>query len=243
MHYPQPLVRGRLVSRYKRFFADVTLDTGQTVTAHVANSGKMLGLLDPGNACWLSPAPAPGRKLAWTLELIEEPGGALVGVNTMLPNKLAAEAIAAGAVPELAGYDALSREVKYGVNSRIDILLTGEGRPPCWVEVKNVHLLRTAGLYEFPDCVTERGLKHLRELGDRAQAGERAVMLFCIQRGDGTAFQTAADCDPAYAAGLIQAAHRGVEVLCYDCAVAPSGVSLARRVPWLSDPRRDLSPS
>jgi sugar fermentation stimulation protein A len=236
MRFPQPLRRGRLVSRYKRFSADVVLDDEGPVTAHVANSGKMLGLLDPGNVCWVSRSEIATRKLPWTVELIEEPSGALVGVNTMLPNRIAAEAIVAGAIAELAGYPVLRREVRYGANSRIDILLEDDNRPPAWVEVKNVHLLRRPGLYEFPDCVTARGLKHLGELGERAEAGDRAVMLFCVQRGDGAAFETAPDCDPAYARGLLEAAHRGVEVLCYDCSVAPDGITLRRRVPWLSDP-------
>jgi sugar fermentation stimulation protein A len=234
MRFPQPLRRGRLLRRYKRFFADVVLDEVGEVTAHVPNSGKMLGLLDEGNPCWLSRSDAPGRKLPWTLELIEAPGGVLVGVNTFHPNRLAAEGIAAGVVPELAGYADLRREVRYGAGSRVDILLTHPDRPPCWVEVKNVHLLRTPGLYEFPDCVTERGLKHLGDLAERAEAGERAVMLFVVQRGDGSAFDTAADCDPAYAAGLLRAAERGVEVLVYDCDVTPEAIALNRRAPWLS---------
>jgi sugar fermentation stimulation protein A len=193
MRFPQPLVRGRLVARYKRFFADVVLDAEGPVTAHVPNSGKMLGLLDAGNVCWLSRSDAPKRRLPWTLELIQEPGGALVGVNTFHPNRLAAEAVAAGAIPELAGYPSLRREVRYGVNSRIDILLEHPDRPPCWVEVKNVHLLRRPGLYEFPDCVTERGRKHLDELAAQAAAGDRAVLLFCVQRADGDRFEAAAD--------------------------------------------------
>ena len=236
MRFPQPLSRGRLLARYKRFFADVALDDGQVVTAHVPNSGRMLGLLGPDAPCWLSCSDAPGRRLPWTLELMAAPGGAMVGVNTFHPNRLVASAIGEGRVPELAGYGGLRREVRYGIGSRIDILLEGAGRPPCWVEVKNVHLLRTPGLYEFPDCVTDRGRKHLEELARRAEAGDRAVLLFCIQRGDGDRFAAADDCDPAYACALADAAARGVEVLCYDCEVTEGGIRLARRVPWIDQP-------
>ena len=231
MDFPSTLARGRLVSRYKRFFADVILDDGTPLTAHCPNPGAMLGLNTPGLTAWVSKSDDPKRKLAHTLELVEADGG-LVGINTMHPNRLVAEALAAGAIPEVAGYATHRREVKYGVNSRVDFLLEAFDRVPCWLEVKNCHLRRAGSLAEFPDCVAARSLKHLRELTAMVEAGHRAVMLFVIQRTDCDAFEACADLDPAYAAGLTAAANAGVEVLAYRCTITPSGVALADRVPW-----------
>lgn len=232
MDFPTPLIRGQLVSRYKRFFADVALDAGgAALTVHCPNPGAMLGLNAPGLAVWLSRSDDPKRKLAHTLELVEV-GGGLVGVNTLHPNRIAAEAIAEGLIPELSGYPALRREAKYGENSRVDLVLEAPGRPPCFVEVKNCHLLRGGALAEFPDSVTSRGLKHLGDLAREARAGARAVMLFVIQRADCTHFSAAADIDPAYAAGLAAAARAGVEVLCYDCDISSTRIRLSRRLPW-----------
>ncbi|MAB69428.1 MAG: DNA/RNA nuclease SfsA, partial [Oceanicaulis sp.] len=163
MRFPAPLHPGVLIKRYKRFLADVTLDTGDTVTAHCPNPGSMMGLKEPGSRCWLSHADDPRRKLKYTLEVLEA-DGALVGINTHRPNALAEEAIREGRIPSLSGYGSLRREVRYGVNSRIDLLLESEDRPACYVEVKNCHLMRTPGLAEFPDSVTTRGAKHLGEL-------------------------------------------------------------------------------
>jgi sugar fermentation stimulation protein A len=236
MDFPQPLVRGRLVSRYKRFFADVVLEDGTAVTAHCPNPGAMLGLNTPGLACWLSRSDDPKRKLALTLELVEADGG-LVGVNTMHPNRLVAEALAADAIPELAGYATHRREVRYGVNSRVDFLLEHPERPRAWLEVKNVHLRRSGTLAEFPDCVAARSLKHLRELAARVEAGDRAVMLFVVQRTDCDMFEACHDLDPAYAAGLHLAAARGVEVLCYHCDISPEAIRVARRLPWRGETR------
>jgi sugar fermentation stimulation protein A len=231
MRFPSPLVRGRLVQRYKRFFADAVLDDGTPVTAHCPNPGAMLGLNAPGLPVWLSRSDDPKRKLAHTLELVEADGG-LVGVNTMHPNRLVAEALAAGAIPELTGYESIRREVKYGANSRVDFLLESQGRPPCWLEVKNCHLRREGSLAEFPDCVAARSLKHLRELTAEVVRGARAVMLFVIQRTDCDAFSACADLDPAYARGLDQAAAAGVEVLCYDCDIGSEAIRVGRRLPW-----------
>jgi sugar fermentation stimulation protein A len=231
MQFPKPLERGRLVQRYKRFFADVVLDDGRELTAHCPNPGAMLGLNIPGLPVWLSRSDAPNRKLPHTLELVEVDGG-LVGVNTMHPNRLAAEALAAGAIPELAGYANVRPEVKYGEASRVDFLLTSPDRPPCFLEIKNVHLSRGAGLAEFPDCVAARSLKHLKELAREVEGGARAVMLFVIQRTDCDAFDTAPDLDPAYAQGLIDAAERGVEILAYGCDIDAEAIRLVRPIPW-----------
>ncbi|MBI1180218.1 MAG: DNA/RNA nuclease SfsA [Alphaproteobacteria bacterium] len=227
MRFHAPLVRGTLVERYKRFMADVVLETGETVTAHCANSGTMLGLKAPGSTVWLSPAANPDRKLKFTWELVDADGG-LVGINTSYPNAIVAEAIAAGGIPELADYGGLRREVKYGRNSRIDILLEQDGRPPCYVEVKNVHLRRDGSLAEFPDAVTARGAKHLVELGDMVAAGHRAVMLYLVQRMDCDKFAIARDVDPAYDAGLKVAVERGVEVLCYGCRLTTEEIAVDR---------------
>jgi len=231
MDFPSALVRGTLVSRYKRFFADVVLEDGTPVTAHCPNPGAMLGLNSPGLPVWLSRSDDPKRKLAHTLELVEADGG-LVGVNTMHPNRLVAEALAADAIPELAGYETHRREVRYGANSRVDFLLQSAGRPPCWLEVKNCHLRREGLLAEFPDCVAARSLKHLKELSAMVAGGDRAVMLFVVQRTDCDAFEACHDLDPAYARGLAEAAAGGVEVLAYRCQITPERVAIADRIPW-----------
>jgi sugar fermentation stimulation protein A len=231
VRFPSPLLRGRLVERYKRFFADVDLDEGGVVTAHCPNPGAMLGLKTPGLTAWVSRPADPKRKLQYTLEMVEADGG-LVGINTLHPNRIAAEAIAEGRIPELSGYPGLRREVKYADDSRIDILLDDPARPPCWVEVKNCHFLRSPGLAEFPDCNTVRGVKHLKALERMAAQGHRAVMLFVIQRMDAELFDTADDIDKAYGPALREAATRGVDVLCYDCHLSPEAIRLERRVPW-----------
>lgn len=231
MDCPQPLMRGTLVSRYKRFFADVVLEDGAAVTAHCPNPGAMLGVNTPGLTVWLSKSDDPKRKLAHTLEFVEIDGG-LVGVNTMAPNRLVAEALAADAIPELSGYASHRREVKYGEASRVDFLLEHPDRPPCWLEVKNCHLSRTQGLAEFPDCVAARSSKHLRELEAMAAAGERAMVLFVVQRTDCERFQACAELDPKFAAALDHAAAAGVEVLVYAAQMSPQALSISHRIPW-----------
>ncbi len=231
MLWPQPMAHGRLVSRYKRFFADVILDDGRAVTAHCPNPGAMLGLGTPGLGAWISAAAGAKRKLAWTLELVEADGG-LVGINTLTPNRLTADALAEGIIAELAGYDVHRREVRMGEASRVDFVLEGAGRRRCWLEVKNVHLRRTGTLAEFPDCVAARSARHLRELAARVAEGDRAVQLFIIQRTDCDSFAACADLDPAYAAGLEAAAGAGVEVLAYACDISLDGIRVAHRVPW-----------
>jgi sugar fermentation stimulation protein A len=234
MDFPSPLACGRLVQRYKRFFADVVLDDGTELTAHCPNPGAMLGVNTPGLRVWLSKSDDPKRKLAHTLELVETAEGALTGVNTLHPNRIVAEALAAGAIPELAGYATVRREVKYGEASRVDFLLTGEGRPACWLEIKNCHLSRGGGLAEFPDCVAARSSRHLRELAAMVRGGERAVALFVVQRMDCDRFAPCADLDPVFARTLGEAAAEGVEVLVYGCDVDERAVRLGRRMPWVA---------
>jgi sugar fermentation stimulation protein A len=229
MHFPDPLRRGTLIRRYKRFLADVRFDDGVEITAHVANPGAMTGTADPGMEVWLSPARNPARKLKWSWELVRI-GGGLVGVNTAWPNAIVAEAIESGVIPPLAGYKTLKREVKYGKNSRVDILLTGAGRRDCYVEVKNVHLKRAHGA-EFPDAVTKRGTKHLGELSAMVAAGHRAVMLYLVQREDCDDFRVAADIDPTYAAAFTDALANGVETLCYACRLTTEAITLDRPLP------------
>jgi len=230
MHFPDPLMEARLIRRYKRFLADIEWPDGSMDTVHCPNPGAMLGLDAPGSRVFVSRSANRKRKYPLTLELVEA-DGILVGINTGLPNRLAEEAIANGVIAELAGYDTMRREVRYGGNSRIDILLESETRPVCYVEVKNVHLRRRPGLVEFPDCVTARGAKHLKELGDQAGAGHRALMLFIIQRADGDRFDLARDIDPAYAAAFNHARSRGVEVLAYACSVSASEILVTMPVP------------
>jgi sugar fermentation stimulation protein A len=231
MRFPEPMRHGVLLRRYKRFLADVLLDDGGETTVHVPNPGAMLGLNRAGLGVWCSDSNSATRKLPLTLELVESDGG-LVGVNTMNPNRIVAEALKAGAIPELAGYGSVRPEVKYGEASRIDFLLENDGRPPCWLEVKNVHFMRTPGLAEFPDCVAARSARHLRELETMVAQGCRAVQLFVVQRMDADRFDTAGEVDPVYHAALRHAFRMGVEVLCYACRVDPSGVALSERIPW-----------
>lgn len=232
MLLPQPMAHARLVSRYKRFFADVVLDDGTAITAHCPNPGAMLGLKDEGLGAWISYDPNRKRKLPWTLQLLEVDGG-LVGINTMLPNRLVAEALAAGAIPELAGYAAIRPEVRYSEASRVDFLLEHPDRPPCWLEVKNCHLMREPGLAEFPDCVAARSTKHLRDLAGRIAVGDRAVVLWVVQRTDCETFKTCEDLDPAFSRALAEVTRVGVEVLVYACDISAEEITLRRRLEWL----------
>ncbi len=231
MFFPSPLSRGRLLKRYKRFLADVTLDTGETVTAACPNTGSMLGLTEPGNIVWLSRSESPTRKYAHTWELLDLPGHGLVGINTGHPNRIVTDAIKAGRMAEFAGYAGLRNEVKYGRNSRIDILLEDIARPPCYVEVKNVHLFRRPRLAEFPDCVTERGKKHLAELADMVAAGARAAMVYLIQAESPARFALAGDLDPHYLQAFRKARKAGVEAFAYCCKVTTGEITAVRAIP------------
>lgn len=233
MKFEQTLIEGILIKRYKRFLADIELKSGGIVTAHCANPGAMLGLRDPGSRVWLSISDNPKRKLKYSWELVEADSGSgptLVGINTSHPNKIVAEAIMSAKIEGLTGYDSQKREVRYGQNSRIDILLEGNDRPPCYVEIKNVHFMRQNGLAEFPDSVTARGAKHLDELSAMAEQGARAVMIYLIQRADAEKFTFAGDLDPHYLDRLMAASAQGVEALAYRCRLTPVEITLTDRV-------------
>lgn len=236
MQFDAPLIPATLLRRYKRFLADCQLADGREITAHVANPGSMLGMKEPGTKVWLEPNEDPKRKLKFAWRLIEHPSGDFTGVDTGIPNKMLKAALMAGKVPGLDGFDLLRPEVKYGENSRIDFLLTGQGRRDAWVEVKSVTLSRQPGLAEFPDSVTARGTKHLQELTKVAIGGQRAVMLYLVQRTDCTEMTLAADIDTAYAQAFDVAVANGVEMLCFDCTISPDGIELGRALPFKTTP-------
>lgn len=227
MKFDQTLTHATLIKRYKRFLADATLDDGTQITAHCANSGSMLGLKDEGASIYLSPNANPKAKLNWRWEMVKADGG-LVLINTSRPNAIVAEAINNGEIKELTGYESLKREVKYGQNSRIDILLENENpKQKCYVEVKNVTLMRNQQA-QFPDAVTVRGLKHLNELTDMVKKGHRAVMFYLVSRMDCKSFSTAADIDPKYAETLKKVQKQGVEILCYDCSLTKTEINIRK---------------
>ena len=230
MRFPSPLRRGRLVRRYKRFFADIVLDDGTEITAHCPNPGAMTGLALAGLKAWTSVSSNPKRKLSHTLELVRA-DGVLVGINTGHPNRIIGEALAARALPPFAAYSATRPEVRYADNCRIDFLLAGAGLPDCYVEVKNVHLSRTPGLAEFPDSVTARGARHLQALAAMARSGHRAVLLYLVQRPDCARFSLAHDIDLAYARATEAARAAGVETLCYACSLSTTEILLASQLP------------
>jgi sugar fermentation stimulation protein A len=217
-------VSATLVQRYKRFLFDAVADDGTLFTGSCPNTGSMRGLTEPGTKIWVSLHDSPTRKYRHMFEMVEI-AGEPIGVNTGLPNRLAEEAIRAGLIPSLVGYPTILREQRYGRNSRIDFLLMGEGLPHAYVEVKNVHFSRTEGLAEFPDTVTKRGAKHLEELGDMAQLGHRAMMIYLIQRHDCPRFGICGDLDPIYAAAFARARTRGVEAYALRCRVSPEEIT------------------
>lgn len=229
MFFTPPLIPATLISRYKRFLFDAVLEDGTAITGSCPNTGSMRGLTTPGSRIWLSEHDSPTRKYRHMLEMVEA-DGTVVGINTGMPNRLAEEAILTGRIPELAGYSTIRREQKYGRNSRIDFLLSKEGRPDAYVEVKNVHFMREKGLAEFPDTATKRGAKHLEELGDAAEAGCRAVMLYLIQRDDCERMRICDDLDPVYALAFQRAMARGVEAYAVKCTVSPSQISVSGTV-------------
>jgi len=235
MNFPSPLIKGTLLKRYKRFLADIDLGN-KVITAHCANPGSMMGLAEPGSSVWLSISDNPKRKLKYSWELLEidlGQGPVLVGINTAHPNPVVYEAISSGIIKELSGYPAMRREVKYGVNSRIDILLENNDLKRCYVEIKNVHLMRKSGLAEFPDSVTARGTKHLGELANMVREGHRASMVYLIQRNDGERMALARDIDPVYGEAFDEARKAGVEMLAYRCRLSTQSIEVEYSIPIL----------
>jgi sugar fermentation stimulation protein A len=230
MLFDHPLVPARLIARYKRFLFDAELESGEVITGFCPNTGSMRGLTAPGSKIWLSEHDSPTRKYRHVFELIEA-DGTLVGVNTAMPNRLAEEAILDGQIGDLDSYASLRPEQKYGRNSRIDFLLTDPCKPTTYVEVKNVHFTRTPGLAEFPDTRTARGAKHLEELGDMAELGHRAVMLYVIQRNDCGHFRICGDLDPFYGRAYARARKRGVEAFAIKCRISPIEITAAGLIP------------
>jgi sugar fermentation stimulation protein A len=228
MRFSAKLIQGTLIQRYKRFLADVRLSDDRIVTAHCTNTGSMLGCKEPGSAVYLSLSDNPKRKLAYTWELIQV-NRSWVGINTMHPNRLVAEAVAAGKIPELRGYSTVRREVKVSARSRLDLCLEGN-LGSCFVEVKNV----TAAIDRaaaFPDAVSERATKHLKELIRLKRQGHRAAVVFVVQRADCDYFRPADEIDAEYGRWLRRAVKAGVEALPYQARVTPRGIILTRRLP------------
>lgn len=230
MKFPTPLVPATLVRRYKRFLFDAILEDGTAITGSCPNTGSMLGLTAPGSRIWLSEHDSPTRKYKHAFELIEV-GGVTVGVNTGLPNKIVEEATRQEKIEPLNGYQTLQREQKYGKNSRIDLLLTEPNRPPAYVEVKNVHFTRQRDLAEFPDSRTQRGAKHLEELGDMVEAGNRGVMVYLVQRSDCKRLKICRDLDNNYAEAFDRAIRRGVEALAVRCHMTHHEISFDGLIP------------
>ncbi|HUF43595.1 MAG TPA: DNA/RNA nuclease SfsA [Verrucomicrobiae bacterium] len=227
MLFPSRLIRGTLIQRYKRFLADVRLEDGVIVTAHCTNTGSMLGCKAPGSTVYLSRSENPNRKLAYTWEMIQIQR-TWVGINTMHPNRLVAEAITAGSIPELCGYEIIRREVKVGAHSRLDLCLDGKSGS-CFVEVKNV-TASFDGAAAFPDAVSARATKHLKELMRLKRKGNRAAVFFVVQRSDCDYFRPADEIDPEYGRWLRCAVKAGVEALPYSAAVTPKGIVIANRL-------------
>lgn len=230
MRFQTDLVPARLIRRYKRFLADCRLDDGREVTAHCANPGSMMGLAEPGTRIWLEPNDDPRKKLGWCWRLVDHGGGDFTGVDTAVPNRALREALEARAVAELADYGTVQAEARYGSSSRIDFRLSEPGLPDAWVEVKSVTLSRRPGLAEFPDSVTARGAKHLCDLAALARSGQRAIMLFLVQRTDCTELTLAGDIDPAYLAAFRSAREAGVDVLALRANITTQQITVGDRL-------------
>jgi len=224
MKFDPPLKPAKLIKRYKRFLFDAELPDGSFITGSCPNTGSMRGLTEPGSNIWMCDHGTGGtRKYQYSLELVEA-AGTIVGINTSRPNKLVEQAIQSGLIDNLHQYSELKREQKYGKNSRIDILLSDDTLGHAYVEVKNVHFLRTRHLAEFPDSATARGAKHLYELVDMVKQGHRAIMVYLIQRSDCDQFKICRELDPTYAEAFDHAMLNGVEAYALRCQISPSGI-------------------
>jgi len=237
MRFEQPLQEATLLRRYKRFLADVELPDGSRMTVHTPNTGSMMGCCTPGSRIWLRDSGNPKRKYRHSWEMVEAEPQVLVGINTGIVNRLVSEAIESGVATELQGYERVRQEVRYGrENSRIDLLLQGGDGPDCYVEIKNVTAAADRRTAIFPDAVSARGTKHLRELMVMVEEGYRAVLLFCVQRGDVERVRPADEIDALYGKTLRDAIESGVEAIAYQAMVTPEELSLNRSLPVVCPP-------
>jgi len=227
MNFENPLISGLFVKRYKRFFADVKIN-GKIITAHCANSGSMMGLLNKNSKVWLTEANNKKRKLKYTLQIIEN-DGCMVGVNTHLTNKIVHHALEKNFIKDFSGNVKIKSEQVFGKNTRFDFYLE-DGKSKSFLEVKNVTLKRKSKIAEFPDSVTARGTKHLNELINATKKGFKSYLLFVIQREDCNEFEVAKDIDPEYSKTLIKAIKNNVKILCYDCKFLPKGIILNNKI-------------
>ena len=233
MQFQSDLVPGYLVKRYKRFFADVELSNGKLVTAHCPNTGSMIGLTNPGVKVWLEPNEDPQKKLKYSWKLVDHENGHYTGVDTNIANKIVSEALGQGKISEFIDYDVILREQKYGANSRIDFLLK-KGVQTCFLEVKSVTLCRQEKIAEFPDTVTSRGVKHLKELSNIVDRETRAIVLYLVQRSDCDYFKIANDLDSNYVTEAIFSANSGVEFVCYGVNFLPNGIELGYQLEMIN---------
>ncbi|MBT7260272.1 MAG: DNA/RNA nuclease SfsA [Desulfobacula sp.] len=223
------LTSGILIQRYKRFLADIILETGEKVTAHCPNSGSMKGCAIPGSPVWLSTSLNPKRKYKYTWELIKTPE-TMIGINTLVPNKLVKQSIENDLIKELSGYDQVKAEVKTSSHTRLDLLLEKESKEKCYVEIKNCTLVEE-GIAMFPDAVTTRGQKHLDELEHLVSQGHRGVIFFLIQRMDAKLFKPADMIDKIYAQKLKKVVANGVEIVVKDTSIDTKLISIRNAVP------------
>ena len=229
MFFKNKLISGLLIKRYKRFFADIKINN-EIITAHCPNTGSMKGLLSKGNKVWVSKSNNPKRKLRYTLEIIEV-GNSKIGVNTLSANKIVLDAFKNNLIKEFTGYFNINSEVKFGKNTRFDFFISNK-KNKAFVEVKNVTLSRTKNLAEFPDAVTERGLKHINELVKASKKKYKIFILYLIQRNDCKSFTIAKDIDNNYANALIKAVKNKLNILCYDCKFSPKGIKLNNKIKY-----------
>ncbi len=229
MKFSLPLIPGTLIKRYKRFLADVKLEDGTIITAHCPNSGSMMSCNTPGSPVMLSYHDNPNRKYPYSWEMVKA-NSTWIGINTMIPNKLVAQSIEKGLIPEVAGYEKIVTEKKVSQHSRLDLMLERENEL-CYIEIKNVSLVQN-GVAMFPDAVTKRGAKHLRELITLKKNGNRAVIFFLIQRQDGIYFAPADNIDPEYGKMLREAYSKGVEILPYRAIVTPEEIGIDCKIEY-----------
>jgi len=227
MEFTKTLIKGKLVKRYKRFFADIKVNK-ETIVAHCPNTGSMKGLLNINNEVWISKNEDPKRKLKYSLEIIKA-GNSLVGINTLLTNKLVFEALNLKRIKSLIKFDNIKTEVKFSYNTRFDFLISNS-KEKCFLEVKNVTLLRNKKIAEFPDAITSRGTKHLYELINAKKKGFQSCILYLIQRQDCKAFKIAKDIDINYKIAFDKAIKAGVKILCYDCKINDEEIELNNQI-------------